>query len=113
MHKTQFNAYLQHYSQTPCKPGVSAAARWRHLKKTPTLVEWKLSVVKRHRHAKETGFPDARANSAVETRKVEITESLASNSKQGWRISLEFDWGSVQGQKLQRISHLNEKKKKC
>lgn len=102
------NAYV-HYSQnTPCKCGVSAT-RWRRLKTIRFPVVWGWRAAKRHHRARMTGCPGARASSAAETRKVEITESSANSSRRGWRTSPESDSESELGPIHQQISLLEKR----
>lgn len=90
--------------------GVSVAARWRRLlKKIPIPVGRRSLAARRRRRATETGYPGARAGSAAETRKVEITESSASSSMQGWRINPGSDLEFALGQRRLLISRLKEK----
>lgn len=66
--------------------------------------------MKQHHRAKETGYPGARAGSAAETRKVEITESGANNLKPSWKISRESDLEFVPERIHPPILHLKANK---
>lgn len=79
----------------------------RFLTKSPDLEVWPSTAETRWRRV-VTGYPGARAGSAEETRKVEITESEASNLMPDWMRCPEFDSVFVLVRILRLISHLEK-----